>query len=607
MSADADPRLLRLAEAISDRQSVSWDDARSADLELRPVVDGLERVQALAEAFAAVQAPADREEIQPLVSRWGQLEILEPIGEGTFGEVFRARDPNLDREVALKLRHAGPGDVDNAGRRLLDEARRLARIRHPNVVAVHGADLCAGRVGIWTEFVDGPNLETRLAGDGPLGAGEAISVGLDLCRALAAIHAAGLVHGDVKAANVLRERGGRIVLGDLGSATEAGATPISGSPATLAPEVLAGGPATPNADLYSLGVLLFRLLCGRLPFDAAHPGAARVMLRDVRPDLPPALIEAVERAADPDPARRFPSAGAFEQALIGARQQPAEASDSPAVENADTRSSGVRRTARLAVWAAAAAVFVATAFGIWQTRRAMVSAPSDPPGVVVEGPAVESLLGDESSDPAVATDPGDPATDRVVGEPAATGELATRPAIPALRALELRAVMLRFSEEGVEELTEGGRIRPGDRLSLEIDTPEAAHVWVVNEDLDGNIFLLFPIAGLDLDNPLSADRGHRLPGRLNGVPQHWQVTSAGGRERFLVLASRNPLPELERELAGMAAANSREEAGLHRGVGGIGPASLPGSCRLDALAERFAALRERDGSVWVQRIELVNP
>ena len=169
-----------------------------------------------------------------------------------------------------------------------------------------------------------------MAGDGPLGAGEAISIGLDLCRALAAIHAAGLVHGDVKAANVLRERGGRIVLGDLGSATEAGATPITGSPATLAPEVLAGGPATPGADLYSLGVLLFQLLSGRFPVDAANPEAGRTTLRDLRPDLPPALIEVVERAADPDPARRFPSAGALEQALSGASHQPARVSESAA-------------------------------------------------------------------------------------------------------------------------------------------------------------------------------------------------------------------------------------------------------------------------------------
>ena len=549
-----------------------------------------------------------------LSARWGQLEILEPIGEGAFGEIFRARDPNLDREVALKLRHAGPGDADNAGRRLLDEARRLARIRHPNVVAVYGADLCAGRVGIWTELIDGANLEQRLAADGPLGAGEAISIGLDLCRALAAIHAVGLVHGDVKTANVLRERGGRIVLGDLGSATEAGATPITGSPATLAPEVLAGGPATPGADLYSLGVLLFQLLSGRFPVDAACPEAGRTTLRDLRPDLPPALIEVVECAADLDPARRYPSAGALEKALSGASHQPLQAAESSAIKSGEPRSLETRRTTRLAVWAAAAVVIVAAAFGIWQTRRAPAPAPLDPPSSAAERltadlDAGNVSPGDEVPQPAAAaaTDPDDLATGAAAGEPVVAGGPAAQPAPPAPRALELRAAMLRSTEEGVEELAVGDRVHPGDRLSLEIDAPETVHVWVVNEDLDGNIFLLFPIAGLDLDNPLSDDRGYRLPGRLNGVPQHWQVTSAGGRERFLVIASRNPLPELERELAGMAAVSAQEEAGRHRGVGGIGPAALPGSCRLDALAERLEANRRQNGSVWLMRLELVNP
>jgi hypothetical protein len=606
VSAETDPRLLRLAEAISDRESVSWDDARSAPAELSRVVAGLERVQTLAEAFAAVQIPADGEETQRLATRWGQLELLEPIGEGAFGEVFRARDPNLDREVALKLRNAGPGDIDSAGRRLMDEARRMARIRHPNVVAVYGADLCDGRVGIWTELIEGPNLETRLAADGPLGAGEATSIGLDLCRALAAIHAAGLVHGDVKAANVLRERGGRIVLGDLGSATEAGERPITGSPATLAPEVLAGGPATPGADLYSLGVLLFHLLTGRFPVDADNPKRDRTRLRDLRPDLPSAVIEVVERAADPDPERRFPTAGALEQALSGISRLSEQDVESSATIAGGAPDQAGLRTKRLAVWAAAAAMIAIVAFGIWQARWRTAPSALDPPLAAVERLAADSANGDDASRSVAATDPGGLVNGAAAGESVGATAQGVEQAPPAPRALELRTAMLRSTDEGAEELAEGDRIRPGDRLSLEIEAPETVHVWVVNEDLDGNVFLLFPIAGLDLGNPLEADRGYRLPGRLNGVPQHWQVTSAGGRERFLVIASRNELPELERELAGMAVASAQTN-GVSRGVGGLEPVPLAASGRLDALAERLAGTRQRDGSVWVHLLELVNP
>ncbi len=169
--------------------------------------------------------------------------------------------------------------------------------------------------------------------------------------------------------------------------------------------------------------------------------------------------------------------------------------------------------------------------------------------------------------------------------------------------------MFRPGENGAEELAEGSRIRPGDRLSLEFEAAEPVHAWVVNEDLDGNVFLLFPIAGLELANPLPGDRSHRLPGRIGGVPQYWQVTSAGGRERFLVIASRHPLPELERELAELTAAGS-ETAGVHRGVGGIAPAPPAGGGRrdaLDTLVEHLDADRQRDGSVWVRQLELVNP
>jgi hypothetical protein len=157
-----------------------------------------------------------------------------------------------------------------------------------------------------------------------------------------------------------------------------------------------------------------------------------------------------------------------------------------------------------------------------------------------------------------------------------------------------------------EPLRDGARVKPGDRLYLELGADEPVHAWVINEDLDGKVFVLFPIAGLDMGNPLPGGRRHRLPGRLNGTPQQWQVTSAGGRERFLLIAARGEQPELERELAGLAAARA-EVTGTSRGVGGLGPAPFTGRGRIDALAERLAAARERDGSVWFERFELTNP
>jgi serine/threonine-protein kinase len=250
--------------------------------------------------------------------------IASRLASGSFGQIYRAHDPQLNRPVALKLLRRDitlfrPVD------RLLAEARTLAQVRHSNVVTVHGADVRDGRAGLWMELVDGQTLEAWLGLHGQMGAGEAASIGVDLCRALAAVHREGLVHGDVKAQNVMREKGGRIVLMDFGAgrAQGAGAVGVAGTPMYLAPEVLAGAPPTPTSDLYSLGILLFHLLTNRFPYSAsdidtlraAHAEGERTWLRDLRPDLPHGLVQTIERVIDPDPARRFASAGAMERAL----------------------------------------------------------------------------------------------------------------------------------------------------------------------------------------------------------------------------------------------------------------------------------------------------
>jgi hypothetical protein len=331
-------------------------------------------------------------------------------------------------------------------------------------------------------------------------------------------------------------------------------------------------------------VLLFRLLTGRYPVGAAGSETGRSTLRDLRPDLPLELTNVVERAADPDLDRRFPSAGALERALA----QVGEETTAPT--GPDTRATRILRVRTIAVLAAAAIVVVVAGRAI-----RLASRPPEPttPGVSV--PTVASSPREDGAE-----------TVRATAEPAVAAVPVEAAAPSAPRALEVTAAMRRSGDDGDVELADGDRVRPGDRLSLEIEAAEPVHVWVVNEDLDGNVFLLFPIAGLDLDNPLTGGRRHRLPGRLDGAPQSWQVTSAGGRERFLVIASRRALPELERELAGLTAAHP-QTGDLHRGVGGIAPAPLTVSCRLDALADRVAADHRGDGSIWMTRLELVNP
>ena len=384
----ADERALAdLAASVADGDVVDWGaaEARSTAEERRLVrhLRLVDRIASLHRTISAepeddAQGPADAlSQPEPSGPRWGRLVVLEPIGRGTSAEVFRAWDTELHRDVALKLLKSD-GDADaEAHARILQEARRLARIRHPHVVHVYGAEQHDQRVGLWMELVRGQSLEEIVRTRGALGAGEASIVGRDLASAMASVHAAGLLHRDLKAQNVVRESGGRIVLMDFGTGEElrdaGGSARLMGTPLYLAPEIFSGGRASVQSDLYSLGVLLFFLVTGEYPTTAdSHEGLARAhrerrarRLRDLRPDLPQGFVAAVERALAPDPAKRFRTAGEMEAALREVVADPAASTD--------TRPSRGPRW-----WAAAAVLLLCTALAaIFWSRRSAERPPAD--------------------------------------------------------------------------------------------------------------------------------------------------------------------------------------------------------------------------------------
>lgn len=299
------------------------------------------------------------------LGRWGSFELLECVGRGGFGEVYRAFDPSLQREVAVKLLWP---ELDESRSRqqehLLREARAMARVVHPNVVPVYGVDFREGRAGFWTAFVRGKTLSGLLAANGPFGPQETVLIGIDLCRALSAVHGAGLLHRDVKPGNVMREKGGRILLMDFGltdfSATQ---TFSGGTPRYMAPEVLAGEPASVRSDIFALGVLLYHLLTGRFP-EKEHWS-----LLEHRPDLAAALVGVIHQAIERDAARRFASAAEMAAALAeatGAKIAPVEPAN---------RAPGWKK-----LWkpiAAVMLVFVALAAGYeWHARLRGGAAPA---------------------------------------------------------------------------------------------------------------------------------------------------------------------------------------------------------------------------------------
>ena len=303
---------------------------------------------------------------------WGPFNLLEKVGIGAFGEVYRAFDTTLEREVALKLLLPRDLDQDSEYKTLLREARAIARVRHSNVVPVYGVDRHEGRVGFWSDFVHGKTFSAIVAKDGPFGATEAALIGIDLCKAISAVHAAGLLHRDIKTGNVMREDGGRILLMDFGLTHAYGENqPLSGTPVYMAPELFSGQPATIATDIYALGILLFHLLTGKYPVDgsslqaikSAHESAARRSLLEVRPDLPEPLARVIEIAANPDPQKRYGSAGQMITALSGAVDLGPATVKTPE----QPKASRLRRLILVATFSA-----LAIAFAIPQFRNAVL-------------------------------------------------------------------------------------------------------------------------------------------------------------------------------------------------------------------------------------------
>ena len=280
----------------------------------------MDQLRAICDVATAHRRPGEERDASPSPATWGSLTILSSVGKGRFGEVFVAWDPRLHRRVALKLLYASSSSLASPTR-AIDEARLLARVRHQNVLTVYGAECVGDSVGIWTEFIEGRTLEQLLTERGRLDPDEVMAIGANLAQALGAVHDAGLLHRDIKAQNVMRETGGRIVLMDFGAGHDLELSPArdgdyTGTPLYLAPEVLAGGAASHASDIYALGVLLFHLLTDSHPVTgrtledvrAAHRDGHVKQLSDVRPDVPDGLRRAIDRSLAADPAERFATA-----------------------------------------------------------------------------------------------------------------------------------------------------------------------------------------------------------------------------------------------------------------------------------------------------------
>jgi serine/threonine protein kinase len=269
----------------------------------------------------------------PSVLLCGRYRLEHHLASGGMGEVWRGTDVSLNRPVAVKLLHDHLGSDPDLVDRFRREARAAARLSHPGIVAVYDTCSDGGRQAIVLQLVEGPTLRTYLDRVGVLSDAQTVTVGVAVADALAAAHDAGIVHRDVKPANILLGPE-RAMVTDFGVAkaldeTDHTATgSMLGSVRYLAPEQVRGDTPDPRSDLFGLGVVLYECLSGSVPWDAGTPAATALARLDTPPRplpaaVPPALAAVVFQCLAVDPAARPPDARSLADALRAALAAPA--------------------------------------------------------------------------------------------------------------------------------------------------------------------------------------------------------------------------------------------------------------------------------------------
>jgi WD40 repeat protein/predicted Ser/Thr protein kinase len=263
--------------------------------------------------------------------KFGKFEILAELGQGAMGKVYRAQDPSLDRQVALKTVSPALLTGKDTLARFLREARAAARLQHPNIVTIYELGEVDGTHFIVMELIEGMELGKALTLGDRFTVEQKVRMMVEVCRGLDFAHKMGVIHRDVKPANILVARDGSVKLLDFGIArlgesdmTQTGL--VLGTPSYISPELLQGAKVTRAADMWAVGVILYEVLSGRRPFEAKT--IASLIHKIVNEPLPPldaeklglseSLVAVVTRALDREPERRFPDLGEMARALLAA-------------------------------------------------------------------------------------------------------------------------------------------------------------------------------------------------------------------------------------------------------------------------------------------------
>ncbi len=275
--------------------------------------------------------------------RIGRYEVLAELGQGAMGVVYKARDPQLERFVAIKTLRGDlglpPEEYADLEKRFYQEATAAGRLNHPHIVTVYDVVEIGGVPYIVMELLEGRTLTDVIAAHGPLAPDEAVKLIVQVCDALDYAHAHGVIHRDIKPGNIMVGADGVAKVSDFGIARVAGSSVtrtgvVVGTPAYMSPEQLRGRVPDGRSDLFSLGVVLYEALTGVNPFQCEDLTATLsqvvqvdpVPVREKNPAVQPALDRVTARTMAKEPDQRYPTAGALAQALTDAVNQPGSGS-----------------------------------------------------------------------------------------------------------------------------------------------------------------------------------------------------------------------------------------------------------------------------------------
>lgn len=260
-----------------------------------------------------------------------RYQLLEQLGTGGMSNVFRARDLMLERNVAIKVLHEKYSQDPAFQERFKMEARAAANLSHPNIVTVHDFGFDSGQLYIVMEYIPGKDLKTILRQRGRFSVEEGIPIMVQACAGIGYAHRAGLVHCDIKPHNMILTPDSRLKVTDFGIARalstiqpDERADVVWGSPQYFSPEQAVGDAPSPASDVYSLGIVLYEILTGALPFNAPtsdelarmHLEEQPIPISEYVPDIPPALEEIVMKVLSKEPSARYRTADQLGRVLL---------------------------------------------------------------------------------------------------------------------------------------------------------------------------------------------------------------------------------------------------------------------------------------------------